>query len=60
MLPPVGQVQGIHVVIGDWNTHKTGRVFKPAAVVGGGLLSRPEVVIILEQLIAAHTAKYPA
>ena len=60
MLPSVGQVQGIHVVVGDWNTRKAGRVFKPAAVVGRELLSRPDVVALLDQLIAAHTAKHPA
>lgn len=46
--------------ISDWNTRTAGRVFKPAAVVGRELLSRPDVVALLAQLIAAHTAKHPA
>lgn len=46
--------------VSDWNTCEAGLVFKPAAVVWRELLSHLDVVVLLEQLIAAHTAKYPA
>ena len=55
----LGEV-AVRQLISDWNICKAGLVFKSAAVVGCELLSRPDVVALLEQLIAAHTAKHPA
>ncbi|WP_329006234.1 hypothetical protein [Pseudomonas aeruginosa] len=60
VLPPLGDVPGIHMVISDWSTVSSGRVFRPCAKISPSVLSPEILADLLGEMIEIHVARNPA
>ncbi|HFS8928338.1 TPA: hypothetical protein ACH1VU_005598 [Pseudomonas aeruginosa] len=60
LLPPPGDVPGIHLVISDWSTVSSGRVFRPCAKISPAVLSPDILADVLGDMIDIHLLKNPS
>lgn len=58
-LPSLSTGTQLHFMIFDWLTSPNNRVFRPAAVVGGDVLTPETLADFAEQVATMHLAKYP-
>lgn len=59
LLPQPGEVPGIHLVICDWSTAYSGRVFRPCAKISEEVLSPEVLADLLGDMIDIHLTKSP-